>query len=609
MKMLLTHLQSLFQNSTKALNADMERLRRWISSSTSWPIRFFITGPRRYKVWGVIRRWILILFFATLWANSAYNFAETKQDANFNLQAFSTYLRFSADVFRYKITDINIKCKDCPPTVQIIKGEKDKIQLNLKQKNINDGELEERFYRYQILVTGNAEILEEAPLAEGLPEKAIVIRKANRQVNIDTLILFEPDAFTWPFRWLFAPEVFLWVAIVAFTFWTGFQIAALYVNFVFELDDTPSSRRFLLQSAFGSRYPLLRIYAGAVIPEDENKFVARVGGPGRVQIDYDSVAVFETPDGNSRIEGRTPVRHRNFLFLAPFERLRITLPTRAQRMNISLDHRTREGIPLNIRNIEARYNIARDGQVGSPDNPAPFDPKAVYDLVYNWGHTVKVRLVNLVQFQLRVRLMQRTFTELFAVIGSPDRENIRQNETELRELALQQGGIDLNTIDVAGVPAPHTRPEITNLFFEVGQSPVEIQWINVGTWHIPELLKKRHEEAWRITHENLELGKKPVLKALRRRAYREGLRDLIQDTPIKKFKDYQEQEMPAPYLAMRLLLDYKNRLLEIQRILKDQEEMKITPSVSQDDIDKLITILDRLLGEFNPWMSIFDLKH
>ncbi|MEA2007865.1 MAG: hypothetical protein U9O54_02000, partial [Chloroflexota bacterium] len=86
---------------------------------------------------------------------------------------------------------------------------------------------------------------------------------------------------------------------------------------------------------------------------------------------------------------------------------------------------------------------------------------------------------------------------------------------------------------------------------------------------------------------------------------REGLRDLIQDVPIKKFKNYQEQEMAAPYIAMRLLLDYQNHLLMAQKILQDQETMDPALPVKKDDLQRLITILGRLIEDFDPWIPIY----
>ncbi len=573
--------------------ADLRKMREWLISK----ITSFLTWEDD-KLFGVIRRWVLILLFAVLWATYAFFIAMMGQkEIRFEIRSLQTYMGFSGYVLSAEVGlgEINSTI-DCLQYALIIEEGQEPLNISLKER---------LFYCYQIQIAETAKKQKEEEIIIGEGDDAT--KKTVVTVNPDTIVLFEPDFMTSPFRWLFAPEVLQWVMIVAFTFWTGFQIAALYVNFIFELDDIPSSGRFLLQYAFGSRYPTLRIREGAVVPVDENKFVARVGGPGRLQIDYDSVAVLEKIDGSSKVSGCTSCRKWKFMCLLPFERLRIALPTREQHMNISLDHRTREGIPIGIRNIEARFSISRDGQVGTRENPSAFDPEAVRSLVYDWGHTVKLRFKNLVEYQLRLRLLERTFTELFAVIGSPDRELIRQNEIELRELAIRQGGIKLKPVDVAGVPPPHTRPEITSLFFERRHFPLDIQWINVGTWYLPsELLTKRHEEAWQITHDNLTLGKKPVLKALRRRAYREGLRDLIQDVPIQKFQRYQEQGESAPYIVKLLLVDYRNRLVEIQKVLRYQTEMEIRPSVSADKLEELINIVNELLEDFDPWVPIFN---
>ncbi len=572
---------------------DLNNLRELLSS---WIIKF-MECRRSDKILGVFRRWVLILLLAVLWAGYAFHVAATnsEKDAHLQTQSLQTYVNSSIYRLVAKAFPMETGCPDCPERALIPKEgiEPNKyLEISLDKENLFQGTPEDWFYRYQILITETAKIQKNTGTTE--------------TVDPDTLILFEPEYMGKPFRWLFAPAVLQWATIVASTFWIAFQISALYVNYVYELDDVPAARRFLLQYALGSRYETIRIRDGAVVPKDANKFAARVGGPGHMQVDYDAVAIVETTDGTPTLVDRTSNRQRGFFHLFPFERLRITLPTSDQYMNISLDHKTREGIPLGMRNIEVRYNVCRGDQTPTIENPIVFDPEAIHNLVYNWGHTVGMRLINLVQFQLRVRLLARTFTELFAVISSPDRTLIKQNEESLRELAIQQGGIELSPISVAGVPPPHTRDDVTKLFFDLDKFPVEIQWINVGTWYFPaESLEERHREAWKITHENLTLGKKPVLKGIARKSRREGLCDLIQDVPIKKFKNYREEEMAAPYIAMRLLLDYQNHLLMAQKIIRDQKTPDITPFIPDADLQRLINILGQLIENFDPWMPIY----
>ncbi|MEA2008759.1 MAG: hypothetical protein U9O54_06530, partial [Chloroflexota bacterium] len=465
------------QDFLDSITADINSLRELL---LSWVIAFM--GWRRSdKVLGVIRRWALILSLAILWAVYAFYIAIGQEVVHLQIQSLRTYMNFPIYVLASETFPMEIEHQNYPTHALIIKDEQDpeqNLKISLAKKDLFQGTLEEWFYRYQILITETASIqkIKEIPGGGDTDSEDIPKEKTIGTVDPNTIILFGPEYIGNPFRWLFAPAVLQWGMIVVLTLWIAFQVSALYINYVYELDDIPSTRRFLLQYALGSRYETVHIRDGTVIAEDTNKFIARVGGPGRMQIDYDSVVVNETIDGAHNIVGQTSDRQRNLLCLYPFERMRITLPTSDQYMNISLDHKTREGIPIGMRNIEVRYNIFRGNQTPTLENPVVFDPDAIRDLVYNWGHTVGLRLINLVQFQLRVRLLERTFTELFAVISSPDRIIIKQNEIELRELAIQQGGIELNPINVAGIPPPHSRYEVTKLFFDISKSPVEIQW-------------------------------------------------------------------------------------------------------------------------------------
>ena len=596
------------QDFSDSVITDFRALREFFGSQ----VVKFLTWRRSTKALGSIRRWVLIVFLAALWAGYSFYIATGQEAVQIQTRALWAYVDFSAYILSSETIPRKISCQDCPKRVIILKEEQDPnnyLTLKLEQEDLFRGSLEEWFYQYQILFSETAKITDESLEIEtttNIDGETVTTTENVYIVNPDRLILFEPGYLGRPFRWLFAPAVLQWVLFIGFTLWAAIQISALYVNFVFELDDIPSSKRFILQYAMGSRYETVHIRDGAVIPQDKKKFIARVGGPGRIQVDCDSVALTETINADSRVIGKTPHRKRDFGCLQPFERLRITLPTRDQYMNISLDHKTREGIPIGIRNIEVRYNIFRDGKAPTRENPHAFDPEAVRNLVYHWKHTIGLRLVNLVQFQLRVRILERTFTELFAVISEPERARIRQSEAELQQLAIRQGGIRLSPIDVAGTPPPHARTELVNLFYDLDNFPVRIQWINPGTWYLPtELLTKIHQEAWKTGHENLTLNKKPVLKSIRRKARRKELRDLIQRVPIQSFANYQEEKMPAPYIAKQLVLDYQNYLLDAQRNSQDQEETVLASPTKKAELQRLINILERLIEDFDPWIPIY----
>ena len=66
----------------------------------------------------------------------------------------------------------------------------------------------------------------------------------------------------YPFRALFAADVFKHILVGVFVFWLAYRAAATYLDHIFKLKNVRIAERFIRQSAFASQYDVLEIKDG-----------------------------------------------------------------------------------------------------------------------------------------------------------------------------------------------------------------------------------------------------------------------------------------------------------------------------------------------------------
>lgn len=445
----------------------------------------------------------------------------------------------------------------------------------------------------------------------------------------------------YPFRALFAPDVFKHVLVGCFVFWIAYRAAAIYLDDMFELKNVRIAEKFIRQSAFASQYGVIEIKDGEVTLKDQKSPIFLIGGPGKVRVYLENAALFERiggmphviepttqkkggtkrkaePENDSllarsqgllgaliRAEEEEEVSVKDSsIFLESFERLRQVIDLRDQVQEMSVEGRTRDGIPIHAKNLRIIFSIYRDGKDATLSKPYPFSQEAVETLVYKLG---RMDWTNAMASQIRRELgafiARHTLSEFLAAIGQPELEQATEFQTELKMEADRMAGVDgSDEIKVENPPPFVPRPVISDLFYDFDdfvtrtkKSGVELRWIGLGTWTFPsEIIPERHLQAWRISYENLARGSEAVLNAITVSSQAEQLAAIVRETPIGTNKQLEVSKTTRKLHMARLAIAYRSKLtaaLEIydRRDIPDSQNAKTVRNV-WDHLYQKITV-------------------
>ncbi len=386
------------------------------------------------------------------------------------------------------------------------------------------------------------------------------------------------------FQTLFAADVFKHILVGGFVFWLAFRAAGRYLDDIFELNNVRISERFVLQSAFGSGYDVLEIKDGDVNVRDLQSPMNLIGGPGKVRVYLENAALFEQVGGMPEVIGPTtskgskvsredqpardivPKRSGGLIaafrrfnrddygrpedgarVIGSFERLRRVIDLRDQVQEISVSARTRDGIPVQVKNMRVIYSVRRDGQAATLETPYPFNKEAIELLVYKltrekWTDAVAAQIKR----EIGAFIFRHTLSEFLAAIGRPELEQSAKVLAEVQTEADRLAGMeDDYEIDVPDPPPFVPRPGISDLFYDysnfvarVRDKGVELRWIGIGTWDFPtDIIPERHLQAWRISYENLARGSEVSLDKLSSSSWAEEMLAILNETPIQAFNE------------------------------------------------------------------------
>ncbi|RPI23327.1 MAG: hypothetical protein EHM70_22655 [Chloroflexota bacterium] len=327
-------------------------------------------------------------------------------------------------------------------------------------------------------------------------------------------------------------------------------VASTYLDDIFELNNIAVAKRFILQAALFSQYEMVTIKDGAVDPNYEDSPVFKIGGPGLVDVHLENAALFEKPDGSAHVVGPT---ERRPTVLDGFERLRKVVDLRDQVIELTIDGRTKDGIPVIAQDVRLVFSIYR-GEDKLPTGqafpqPFRFTPGAIEGLVYMQGKGPWVEAMrSMISNELRQFISQHTLSEFLT---------------------------NANLSTEAG--AFISRDELTNLFYDFAQGfsrraverGVELQWIGVGTWVTPsEIIPERHLEAWRLSSENRQRGSEQTLSGIQLDARLTELLRLI-DEMAGTFYNLVNQGLDGETVMRRLMLSYREKLRSARELYAD----------------------------------------
>ncbi|HLE91552.1 MAG TPA: hypothetical protein VI753_10425 [Anaerolineales bacterium] len=366
------------------------------------------------------------------------------------------------------------------------------------------------------------------------------------------------------------PRTFQYLPIFLASFFIALQSAAIYLADVFELEDVGVARKFVSEVALSGSDETIRVSHGEISDEHRQSPNYLIGGPGKVTVDLDSVALFEKPDGTPHIIGPTGKELGGKATLEGFERFRQAIDIREHYVDLrdqdpksqSVKRRSRDGIPITATDVRLMFSIYRgEGVKPSSESPYPFSREAVEQIIYKASSRVTPDLPNpstyefswinnmigLIRGKLGGFMSERYLTVYLASIGLPEFEKAKQREEVIAEQVRQ---LTQSTEDppkareVKPLPDFTPRHKITSLFSQFAEeftksarnNGVELHWIGVGTWKTPvEIVPEKHLEAWKLSQENMENGSQETMNKAEGEAIVQKMEALINSVPIAAY--------------------------------------------------------------------------
>lgn len=392
------------------------------------------------------------------------------------------------------------------------------------------------------------------------------------------------------------PRVLQYLPIFLAPFFIALQTAASYLADIFELENPAVARRFLWAVALTGSNETIRITQGEVYEEHRASPTYLIGGPGKVIVDIDSVALFEQPDGTTRVVGPTGKEPGGRARLDGFERFRQAIDLRDHFIELReedgksavVKSRSQDGVPISATDVRFMFSVHRDGKKPTKEDPYPFSERAIEHLIYKATSRVTPDLTNPSTFEfswtnnmvglIRSRLggfmNEHKLAEYLASIGAPEVERIQKHETDIAEdmKNLAPSSVDElpPTQEVKPPPDFTPRYKIKNLFSQFAEEfsksqydrGVELHWIGVGTWKTPiEKISEKHMEAWTISRENIEKESGSVLERVLQDAILQETMRLIQDVPVAAYRTSIEKHPERKNAMQALLLAYRQQLI------------------------------------------------
>jgi hypothetical protein len=361
------------------------------------------------------------------------------------------------------------------------------------------------------------------------------------------------------FTALFAKDVLRHFLVLGLALWLALRLAAIYLDDIFELDDTSVADRFLRQAAFASRFPVIRIREGGVDPVQRNSPITRIGGPGLVDVHLENAALFEKPDGSPHVVRPTL---KKAVVLDGFERLRKVIDLRDQVLEVTVNGRTQDGIPVTAKDVRLVFSVYRGAGQFIPgadmQQSYPFDEEAVHALVYRQGSAPWIEAMRgLVRSELSSFITRHTLNEFLVYAeDQPDPDRFI------------------------------SRDEISGLFYDFTQgfskraqeNGIQLTWIGLGTWVTPsEIIPEQHLEAWRLSSDNRLRGSEWNLRRIRNESRLSELMRLI-DQISSSYYEWIGQDLPPETILRRMILQYREKL-RLARSLYEEHNQPVPPEL------------------------------
>jgi len=359
------------------------------------------------------------------------------------------------------------------------------------------------------------------------------------------------------------PRILQYLPIFFAPFFIALQSAAMYLADVFELEDVSVARQFVRAVALSGSNETIRIKQGNISDKHLDSPTYLIGGPGKVVIELDSIALFERADGTPHVIGPTGNKPGSKESLEGFERFRQAINIRDHHITLEVESRSRDGIPIEATDVRLMFSIFRGKKPEpSPAIPYPFDEEAIKKIVYKAASRVTPELPNpstydfswinnmtgLIRGRLGRFMSEHNLSEYLASIGSPEVEKVKERENKIAQQMQQLTQSEdepAEKKETKPLPEFQARYKIKNMFAQFADdfsnqarnNGVELQWIGVGTWESPiESVLQDHLDAWLLSQENLQNDSPGKMSGIEKAEVTEKTKELIQKVPLGVFE-------------------------------------------------------------------------
>jgi hypothetical protein len=429
-------------------------------------------------------------------------------------------------------------------------------------------------------------------------------------------------------------RVLLMLGIAA---WLGVQFGGRFVADIFEVKDARIAWKFIGDLATGARGEVLHLREGCIAEKDRRSPIVQIGGPGRVFVDFDTAALFEMPDGTPHVVGSSETGgngaapHGAGIVLEGFERLREPVVSlRDQYIGnpsgepLTVVGRSQDGLPIGVMDVRGVFSLRRDGSSAgaqtSEDRPFPFRNRDVENLIYR--QTVEVstggehasgtpgewtaEMHTMIRESVREFMGRNRLAEFLAGVGvnEAERSEFRSDTILSRTLAVSAESSGLPPVGTGSAVRFRPRTELSAKFRKYGsefssraqESGLELHWIGVGTWKVPDessedAVNAKHVEAWRMHRENATRLQSDALERVSEAALLEHKLRLIQEVPLAKHVRNRARYSDKLVLMECLLQDFWEQLGDAL----DVQYRAGTPSTDLEELEETVTKIEQLL--------------
>ena len=372
------------------------------------------------------------------------------------------------------------------------------------------------------------------------------------------------DFMNFGYRAFTNPHTLQYVPLFLAPFFIALQSAAIYLADIFELENVGVARSFVSEVALSGSDETIRIKEGEISEAHKESPNYLIGGPGKVIVDLDSVALFEKPDGTPHVIGPTGKELGGKATIDGFERFRQAIDIRDQHVDLQVQSRSRDGIPITATDVRLMFSVYRGENPKKEDRfPYPFSKEAIEQIVYKAASRVTPDLPNpstyefswinnmlgLIRGKLGSFMNERNLSVYLASIGVPELEKAKLREEVIAEQVqklIQQTEDTNNKKDAKKPPEFTSRAQISSLFSQFAQeftrstrnNGVQLQWIGVGTWKTSvEIVPEKHLEAWKLSQDNLKNGNPGALNKVENEALLKKMESLIKSVPLEAYEE------------------------------------------------------------------------